>query len=329
MSILFVGNQVDDFGAAWVDSTATTNTARDTAFSPSAMLFTAPSGNDDSSPGFINLSANPSGDVWLHFRYRTPVTTNSAVTDGHILSFRSATGDLLARFDALDGNYRAHASGDTAVFGSNFALAAATVMTFDIKLTVGANIVIEIYQNGVLASSATAANTGNKGLCRQVVFDFFDVQSIANHTIHLSEVILTDEAESTIGWRLATFTPTSQGFYNEWAGDFSHITNGQDGRFILSTAANQKESWINSNYGGPGSPASIRAVVAKFHSDKGPTGPQNIVPFLRIGSVDYEAASQVADFSTRQLGVWSQNPATASNWTVAALSGLEIGVKSA
>lgn len=325
MSILFVGNAPDDFNAAWVESTAASGTARDTAYSPSCCQISCPS--DAGFQSAIYLPVAPTGDVWTHARVRTSSNTNATSIDGHLLSFYAAGDVLLARFDVLDGSWRAQVFGDTTVTGTGFVPTINTVFTYDFKLVVGANITLEIYQNGSLVSSATAANTGGKGVVRTVLWEFFDMV-LSQADMFLSEVIITDGGESTIGWRLATFTPTSAGNYSDWEGDYTHLLNGFDGRFILSDAANEKESWINSNYGGPGSPASIRAVVGRVNSDRGATGPQNIAPFLRIIGTDYEAASVAADYKSVQLGVWDQNPATAAAWTVGALSGMEFGVKS-
>lgn len=326
MAILFVGNAPDDFNAAWVENTATSGTARDTAYSPSCSQISGRS--DAGAQGVINLPVAPTGDVWFHGRFFTAPNINTTSVDGHLISFYAPGDVLLARFDAQDGNWRAQVFGDTTVVGTNFTPSSSALITFDFKLSVGANITLEVYQNGSLLSSATAANTAAKPAVRLIVIDFFDVVLSDGNSWFLSEVIVTDGGESTIGWRLATFTPTSAGFHTAWDGDFNHVTNGFDGRFLLSDAANEKESWINSNYGGPGSPASIRAVVARFNSDRGATGPQNIAPFLRIGGTDYEAAAVAADYQTVQLGVWDQNPATAAAWAVGALSGLEVGVKS-
>ena len=327
MSILFVGNVSADFGAAWTDSSSIS--VRDSAYSPTAMFYNGQTDSDPGSAGSVSLPINPTGDVWLHFRYRTPAanTTNSVV-DGHLITFRAANGAQLARFDILDAGFRAEANGDTNVVGASTIPSTSTVYTYDLRLAVGANIVLELYQNGTLISSATAANTGGKGVCRQVVFDMFDYSSNANGQFQLSEVIITDEAESTIGWRLATFDPISAGFHTGWEGDFNSVVNPYDGRFIYAGAADLRESWVHSAYAGPGSPTSIRAVVAKLTGDRGGSGPQNVAPFLRIGGTDYDAPSVPLDYRFKQLGVWAQNPATSSPWTAADLAALEAGVRS-
>lgn len=327
MSILFVGNVAADFGASWSDSDSLT--VRDAAYSPTAMFYNGQTDNDPGSAGVVNLPANPTGDVWLHYRYRSPNTNiSNSTVDGHFITFRAANGAQLARFDILDNGIRAEANGDTNVVGASTALSPNTIFTFDLRLVVGANITLDLYQNGSLISSATAANAGGKGVCRQIVFDMFDYSSNANGQFQLSEAIVTDEGESTIGWRLATFDPISAGFHTGWEGDFSSVSNPNDGRFLYAGAADLRESWIHSAYAGPSSPASIRAVVAKLAGDRGGTGPQNVAPFLRIGGADYDAPSVPLDYRFRQLGVWSQNPATASAWTTAELAALEAGVRS-
>lgn len=329
MGILFVGNTAEDFGASWENSTAATGTARDTAYSPSACIFDAPA--DEANPGVINLGVAPTGDLWFHMRFRTSASAATGTTlDGHMLSFYAANGVLLARFDLQDGGWRAQVFGDTTVAGANFSPAASTVYTYDFKLVVGATIELEIYQNGSLVSSASAANTvGLKGVCRQIALEFFDIRSSGTSPFSVSEAIVTDGGESTIGWRLATLTPASAGAHSDWDGDYTNLLNALDGNFLFTDTVGDKESWVNSAYAGPGSPTSIRAVVAKLLSDRGGAGPQSVTPFLRIGGTDYDAATVAADFRYQQLGVWDVNPATSAAWATAALAALESGVKAA
>lgn len=327
MAILFVGNSPEDFNSPWTESTATASTARDPLYSPSSTLIVNTSDNTNSA--YINLPADPSGDLWFHCRMFVGVGLTGTTPDGHLLSFYSANGTLLARLDFLDSFVRAQVNGDTSVLGANFNIASSTLHNLDIRVSGGANITMEVYLNGGLASTATAANTLAKGLTRQIALEFDDVVSLSNSQWFLSEVIVTDGGESTIGWRLATLTPTSAGAHSQWGNDFQSILSGFDGRFITSATANEKESWVHSAYLGPSSVTSVRAVVEKINATKGAAGPQNIVPFLRIGGTDYERPAVTPDVRYQILGVWDTNPATGAAWNTSALAALEAGVRSA
>ena len=163
--ILHLGHQVTDLsgvtGLISIDAAGF-----DPTYDVNAVKITA---NNGSSVPFSATWAEPTGDVWIGFRFRAPsINAHIIAQDGIFLEFYDAANRQVGqvRTERDDEKYRAMAVGDTSVDGSS-SFVAATNQTYwiDVKIAVGANITIEFYVDGVLHSSATAANTGAR--CRR------------------------------------------------------------------------------------------------------------------------------------------------------------------
>lgn len=280
-----------------------------------------------------------SSDLWLHYRlkvssvYSAPTTTNFGI----VWEFFSANGTSLAQLQARGpstGNgWRATVFGDTTVNGVAFAGPYGATATFDIRLAVdNSNITLDVYMNGVLVSTATAANsTGLKGkpkFCAEQNTYVYNKSSGTNFPISHSEMVATD-GESTIGWRVAKLAPAGNGANTAWTGDFNDLATLYDGNMISDGTVGDKESWTVNSYAGAASPASIRGLVVKYSASKGTSGPQNIEPLVRLSLTDYLKSPVSPNNVDVIYADWTVNPATSSPWSTSDLSGIQIGVRAA
>jgi hypothetical protein len=339
MSILFLASDASE--VAGVATNTLTSTEYDTLYSDRAFGPAVPTNNAADACGFgIGIPAPSSDTIWLHFRqkansvYSGPSSTNVGI----VWQFSNAAGQVLATIacrgtTASNPGWRAEVFGDTTVVGTSFAGPYGATATFDIQLVVNStNIILNVYMNGTLVSSATAANsTGLKGKPRyleELNTNTYNKSSGTTYVIAHSELVVTDN-ESTVGWRIATLKPNANGGNTAWSGDFNDLVTIGDGTAISSATVGDKENWGLSAYGGPSSPSSIRGVVVKLAASKGTTGPQNIEPSLRISSTDYFKSPVSPDNINPIYADWTLNPATSAAWATGDLSTTQPGVRSA
>ena len=327
MTILSAASTAAEIGGATVVSTAVADF--DTTYSDQAAFIQL---EGSASSGFVRKFDPPVGDFWGHWLVRLPTSdfaSNSGV-DGYWFDVLDADGETLCRFEVENGVPFLVAYGDTTVNGVNFTLTNGSKVYVDIKVAVGANIVFEVYYNGVLQSSVTAANTGGKGKPVQVNFDHFDFGAAfaaAGRTIAYSQMIFTD-GEPTLGWRMSTLRPDSAGHYSEWDGGYAELGDNSEATRAASDTANQRVSWVPETYAGPVAPVGIRSVLAVAATSKGAIGPQNIKHFLRIGGTDYDGATLAVDGVNFSVEDWDVNPATGAPWSTADLATIEGGLQS-
>lgn len=326
MSVVFVGSRIHDFGTA---ASRELNTAFfDSDYQNEGIRVPM----EEATAMTVLLPTAVSDDLWVHYRiyHNRNFASGMANADGIQISFFDIDRNELAYIDMADGVTRAFANGDTVVAGTGtftWPSVGNPTITFDIRVSVGANIVIDYYVGGMLLSTATAANSGGKGKPIFISIDNNDLQGSSGGDNGVSEVIMTD-GESTIGWRLATLDPDGAGTYTAWTGDYLDIQDGTDGRFLIAASTGLRESWNLSPYNAPPTPSGIRGVFVKFQGDKGDTGPQAYQAFLRINGDDYDATPQTPVPGLFNLFEWADNPATAAPWDTSAFATLEVGIRS-
>lgn len=326
MTLLNVANTPADFIADGSDENLSYNTTtlhRDSSYVPNDIMTEVKAGQGNP---FSIINDAEYTDFWIHFRHRTANLVYGSV-DGILLSFKDSNEDIIARLDWIDDAIRIQAVGDTTVSGSQYELPSFTSVTIDVHIELtGGNIVATYYHNGSQLSQATAANTGGKGGVKSVVFDQLDVTYNTQNTYY-SEIILTD-GEPTLGWRLACMVPDTDGDHTDFVGGADKIG---DSDIITAAGASNDGDRLSSNltaYGGPTTPASIRAVVAKCVVSKGDTGPQHMRQFLRISATDYDGSQAALSVDTANyMEEWATNPATAAPWDTSDLTGLQVGIK--
>lgn len=308
-------------GADFIDSNYTNSCIRmvsDSSKENNVMGFGAPSGDE----------------VWFHFRHWLASATSSSFADGDYLILEEADGTEVGGIYVSGGEMEAVAKGDTTVYGSPFSISTATAVLIDVHVNVndGGDLTVEVYFNGVLSSTATAANTGGKTAPSRANFCYTDINangSTSTNTFYVGEVIV-DDADSTVGCRLAELEPDGDSTDTDWTGGHADISDGDDLTFILASSTGLDQSWTLSAYNGAGSPAEVRAVVNEYDAATTAAGPDTITPFLKISGTDYDNSNEVlgANYTGLARSVWAQNPATTSAWAVGDLASLVAGVRS-
>jgi len=327
--ILHLGHQVTDLSG--VTGLISADAAGfDPVYDVNAVKITA---NNGSSVPFTATWAEPTGDVWVGFRYRAPsINAHIIAQDGIFLEFYDAANRQVAlvRTERDDERYRAMAVGDTSVDGaSSFVAATNQAYWIDVKIAVGADISIEFYVDGVLHSSATAANTAGKGRPVRCVwrnlylFDFYNPA-----TWYYSHIAVLDGV-STIGRRFARRTPDLVATYDAFSGGVDAVKDGDIATRAASDIAGQRMSFSLAGPTGPAGASAIAGVHVKQLAQLGTAGPTGIAGFLRIGGVDYDASpgTPSPDMASPVYSTWDVNPADSTPWTTAALP-TEVGIVS-
>jgi hypothetical protein len=288
-------------------------------------------------PFAINIPA-PVGDLWLGFRYVTPNLDANMITETNasFLEFYDAAQNMIAQIqpNATTERYHAIARGDTALQGTSSYLAGvAQAQWVDVRLAVGAQITLDFYVDGILHSTATAANTAGTPVMRgkpvQIVFPNIGLHGyILARTWSFAHIAVLD-GRSTIGRRFVRRTPSSIATFNEMAGSLDAIRDEDVSTRIASNIAGQRTSFNLTGPSGPVANTAIAAVHIKQLTQAGTSGPQATAGFLRIGNTNHDAtAIPVPQLAPRPIySTWAQNPSTNALWTSATLPN-EVGVVS-
>ncbi len=338
MGILFVGNTVYDIDSWTVaPKNSTGSFIRDVNFSPQELQAELATSSFPDADWVIPIGEAVSGIIWIHFRAKNHDLFSHSGTDGHYVRVYDGTSTQVAELDLLNGQWAARAVGDTTVEGDYIipyeGLAPTVTEIFqivDMRVEVnGSNIIVDLYHEGELVSTATAANTGGKGNPAQLELSLNDIIGLggATRSSYFSEIIVTDN-EPTTGWRLAVLEPTSAGNYQNWGGN--HVEIGDNDRSTHARVFDplDKLSSVLSTYNGPVTKGGIRAICAKSSVQAGSQASiSRITNFLRISAADYPLPSGQggAGVLAPVTSVWSNNPATGVPWDSADISGIEVG----
>lgn len=325
--ILHLGHQVTDL--AGVEGRISTDVAGfDADLDVNCIKITT---TETASVPFSASWGQPTGDVWLGFRYRSPANSGHIIgTDGTFLEFYDDANALIARVrtERDDEKYHAMAMGDTNVDGgSSFIAASGQAYWVDVRVQVGADITIEFYIDGVLQSSATAPNTGGKGKPVRCIWKNHGLHDYyTNTTCYYAHIAVLDGV-STIGRRFARRTPDLIATYGAFSGGVDAVKDGDIATRAASDIAGQRMSFSLAGPTGPAGASTIAGVHVKQLAQLGTAGPTGIAGFLRIGGVDYDASpgTPSADMPSPVYSTWDVNPADSTPWTTAALP-TEVGI---
>ena len=138
------------------------------------------------------------------------------------------------------------------VGATSFATGAATTHWVDVKLSVGTDITIAFHVDGVLHSSATAANTGAKGKPALAVFNNEEMHRYYNNAEWFYAHIAALDGVSTIGRRFARQTVNAVGTYAQWAGQVASLADGNIVTRMTSDTAGQRQNATLAGPTGPG-----------------------------------------------------------------------------
>jgi hypothetical protein len=275
------------------------------------------------------------GDLWLGFRYVPPNSDANSITrsEASFLEFYDANNVIFAQIKPITSTSRYHAIaiGDTSVQGSSSYIApSGQPQWIDVCVKVGAAITIEFYVEGVLQSSATAANTASKGKPRQVVFANTALHGIAaSRTWYYAHVAVLDGV-STIGRRFVRRSPNAVASFNQMVGSLDALKDSDIATRVASTAAGQRLSFSLTGPTGPAAVSAIAGIPLKQIAQAGTNGPEATAGFLRMGGVNHDASPVTVPSLAPQpvYSSWTLNPVDASPWSDLTLPG-EVGIVSA
>ncbi len=229
------------------------------------------------------------------------------------------------------GRYHAIAHGDTSVEGSSSYIAASgQPQWIDLRLAVGADITVEFFVDGVLQSSAIAANTAGKGKPVQIVFANASLHgSISNRTWYYAHIAVLDGV-ATLGRRFVRRSPGAIASFSQMVGSIEALKDADIATRVASSAAGQRMSFSLTGPTGPATVSAIAGVHLKQIAQAGTTGPQATAGFLRMGGVNHDApAVSVPALAPQPVwSSWALNPADASPWSDLTLP-TEVGILSA
>ncbi|WP_210879998.1 FscB [Roseovarius autotrophicus] len=277
----------------------------------------------------------PVGDMWLGFRYVPPNADSESITQSNagFLEFFDADNVRIAQVRPLTSTnrYHAEAHGDTVEQGSSsYTAANGQAQWVDLRVAVGAEIAVDFHIDGVLHSTATAANTGGKGKPVQVVFTNTGLHGTSSSRTWYYAHIAVLDGVSTIGRRFVRRSPNAIASFNQMVGSIDALSDGDIATRVASTAAGQRMSFSLTGPTGPASVSAIAGVHLKQIAQAGTNGPQATAGFLRIGGVNHDAAPEtVPDLAPKPVySSWAVNPADASPWSDLSLP-TEVGILSA
>jgi hypothetical protein len=287
-----------------------------------------------SAPFSVGVAA-PLGDLWLGFRYVPPNLDANSISrpEASFLEFYDAANVMIAQIKPITSTNRYHAiaTGDTSVQGSSSYIAPnGQPQWIDVRLSVGAQITLELYVEGVLQTAATAANTGGKGKPRHVLFANTALHSsVSTRTWYFAHIAVLDGV-STIGRRFVRRSPNAIASFSQMVGSIDALKDSDISTRVASNAAGQRMSFSLTGPTGPASISAIAGLHLKQIAQGGTDGPDATAGFLRMGGVNYDAPSlTVPTLAPKPIySTWAVNPADNSAWTSFTLPG-EVGIRSA
>lgn len=268
-------------------------------------------------------------EAWFHFEMWADRVADSTSDDGSWLRLVGDGGKILAYIDTSNGanNLRVYdnGGGNTSA-GATFLLSPDVLNVYDLMykddLT---TCTFELYINGALISSITRASTGTRTMPRTLQFDNSDFTS-ANISVVYSQFIIANE--STVGMKMKEVRPNAVGNYTDLAADVTAVDDDDPSSGWVGDTNAQKQSFTITGFTLPAGRA-VHSVNVQADVRVGPTGPQNLRPFVRIGGVDYDLGADIAPQGNSKRGIigasFTTNPATTNAWTEAEIQSLEAG----
>lgn len=339
MTIYFAGTEPEAFTTFVQDTPfiSTTGSAHDPDYSRCAL-----SAMEDN---LITIDLQGVGDGisegWMQSRI---TVTDTLISSGHpVLQIADKNGQILAEIITKGSNtptpsvlryYTAAATRVEVNPQVNIrptASLAGQWVTMYWKI-VGTSLTLTWYFNGVLAATVTATVAFMSGKLVKRCGWGGTGHSSTSYRIYHSEMIVS--SVDPRGYRVATIVPNSLGTKDEWTGNYADIDDvgiPSDADYIYTDAINKIESFGLTNLSTPAQNMDVVAAVVSARARRGVTGPQNLKPFVRTNSTDYEGATYAsvpATFTNLPPVVMAVNPVTGNPWTITEIQDLEAGFKS-
>jgi hypothetical protein len=324
MARYFAGNSLASFSrnaVGVIETTTGAGTRFDSAFVPNALL--VPSSTNAAVFAEGRLSANASGNVWIHFEHWA--AGGGGATTGVWLILLNSAGVPVFRLPCLATNLLQPQvwSGSAWVnTGSTFTTNSA-LNRWDLRFTPGNGGSFDMYAAGSLVSSGTGHSvTGVTADVRSFRLGTWS----SSQDSYFSQILCGDFDTRDSRYRQATIN--ANGALTDGTGGFADIAEtvlDETTSIKLSTATNRK-SFTKAAITVPGGyrigavNVALRGRVAGSLTDAQAS--------LRLSSTNYDSASLglTAGYEPRQ-NIWETNPATSGDWTQTDFNAAEIGVE--
>ena len=268
-------------------------------------------------------------EAWFHFDLWAGMAWNSHNDNGSWFRLLGKDGKILAFVDVLNGRATPRVYDNSGGFTNSpatFLISTNVLQTFDIMYKDDlVTCTFEIYLNGTLLTNISRASTGTRTIPHIIQFDHNDITQL-NHPWVYSQFIFANEP--TIGMKMKELRPSAVGHYTDLASDVTAVNDDNPSSGWIGDTNGQRQSFTTTGYTLPAGRA-VHSVNVRADMRVATTGVQNIRPFVRIASIDYDLGVDLTPFNNSKRGLlggmWTQNPATIAPWTQAEIQTLEAG----
>lgn len=329
------GDIVDYLVPAVGSLTSMSDTAtlyRDTNFVNTSLSYNSISGARE---GYIPLGSSLT-DIWIHLRV---YTSGVLGTTQEMFVLKNGTTDEY-RVAASPGSSSILWKVQKTVDGTNwtdlvsFNLGLGTTSTLDIRIKAHATTgEVRVCVNGFQVGTFSGSTTSQTTAFERIYFRTGTAASSLSLT-PCNELIVTDGATPTMGWRVQSILPNAAGTYSEWTGASTAIDEVvlDTSDFIISNTTGQR---FTANYVDPtttqlGSREIKGFTVTSTSAFSTDSTPTNLQHFLRSNSSDFTTANlgQSLDAVQRTfMTVYETNPATSAKFTLVEAAAIQFGVK--
>lgn len=327
MTILFVGNEDIDFIGP-TKATQNFSSSHDSAYTRGGLMAMSILFANRLRPASGPFT--PQSEVWL--RFCGHIATRSSGGKGVAFALENAALGTLVQINSyydqdtqtISWNNGSGVMTETETYTMlGWSVNVATYYDLHVKIT-GTTMLMEVFSGEALVFTKTVT------LASTYLIDNFGLGagggSFASWGIEFSQVIAA--TEPTLGWHVFTRAPTANGFYTDFAGDYTAVNTLVMGDNSIATEVAARESFNRATLT-VGAGREVKAVVVRALARTGEPSLTNGRVFLRSGSTDYESASKTIGTGFTLLEhMWTTDPATGAKFTNTKVeANLEYGVR--
>ncbi len=318
-AILFASNNISHWPLSVSDSLANTFDSTKVPYSIKLAYL-----ESIASPVFTAAA----GDVtWFHFRvWANTLDTNDTF---HMLKIFDVNNNLLLQVNKFgSGSFynlglQVYDGATNTNVVAAFPLNPAVMNIIDVRFEVTAGGVLDgkLYLNGGLAAvGAFASNPNSYGKPTHCALGAAFASAAGFQ--YFSEILVADG--DTRNARMSLLRPTGAGFEADWVGVEADLADDDPTSGMTSIVAAERQTLTIGTYTGA---SNISSVLIATQSVAGANAPQNLRHTVRMSSVNYDSAGDIAlsDALQYETTDFQINPGTSLPWVSADLSGLEIG----
>jgi hypothetical protein len=296
------------------------------------------------SPDVLTNDFTVQTDIWVHVRV-SPMASQSAGTMQDFIAILDAADVVLCSLrdttlvDGSTGLTQLHAlntASSTAlstVGPTSAHSGAGDFHVWDIHIALATDtLTVTSYRDGLQVHAHTFTDAGRTWAGPAKLQLKYRSSATDSDDTFFQDVIVS--TTPTLGAELVTLTPSAEGNYTAFIGDYTAIDEKgyAPADAVTTSTIAARESWrhgaIPTNILGKTIQSLIISSAAILDTVPVLT---SYTPFLRIGGTDYNGANLTADaVSVKHTTTeWTTNPATGSGWNVFDLIALESGVLTA